>query len=70
MRWEYEKEPEIGAERVIKRFAWLPEQLCDGYKVWLESYYVQQRYASALFGSGTWVDTQTWSQEKHKTDQS
>jgi hypothetical protein len=37
-------EYEQGSERVVERYAWLPKALGDDYQVWLEKYYVKQRY--------------------------
>lgn len=41
-------DPPIGSERTVRRFAWLPVFVDDGYGVvWLRRYLAHQRYAEA-----------------------
>jgi hypothetical protein len=48
-------------KRVIKRYAYFPKELKDGYFVWLESYYVEQTYY-IWNRRGRWVNTDSWSE--------
>jgi len=53
------------SERTIVRYAWFPVTLDDNYQVWLEKYYVKQKYF--IFGRrGEWVKQKTWSESTEK----
>lgn len=38
--------------RVVERFAWFPITLDDHYQVWLEKYYVKEKYY--IYGRNAW----------------
>lgn len=54
MKWKNEPYPRCGDERIITRFAYLPERLDNEYTVWLESYKCKQVYQ-------VWYDDSGWS---------
>lgn len=56
---------EAGDERTVKRYAWFPKSLNDDYQVWLETYYVRQRYY-IWDRLGRWRDEKTWSESTEK----
>jgi hypothetical protein len=39
MKWKTNRIPRSGEKSTIRRFAFLPKKLDDGYTVWLEHYY-------------------------------
>lgn len=43
MQWRKDA-PMLGDTRKIRKFAWTPTALTDGWTVWLEAYQVTQRY--------------------------
>ena len=54
-----------GTVRIIKRYALFPKALDDNYQVWLERYYVKQKYW--IFDrKGRWRDEKTWSESTEK----
>lgn len=64
MRWK-KNTPNNGDTRVVKRFALIPVTLNDGYRVWLEKYYLKQRYSQA--GThGYWLDWDSWCHHTHQ----
>ena len=53
------------SERTIVRYAWVPTKLDDNYQVWLEKYYVNQKYY--IFNcKGEWLKKSTWSESTEK----
>ena len=58
MKWLVKKEtPKHGDERCVARFAWIPVQIDEYYKVWLEYYlsteeFIKPRYSDS---PGWWV---------------
>jgi len=67
MRWKLKTKADYkeGTERVIKKYALFPKTLDDDYRVWLESYYVKQRYW-IFRRKGEWTDRETWSESTEK----
>lgn len=67
MRWKLKTKAECkdGTERVIQRYALFPRTLNDEYRVWLERYYVKQRYW-IFKRKGEWTDRETWSESTQK----
>lgn len=67
MRWKLsvKADHKEGAERIIKRYALHPKTLDDNYRVWLEYYYVKQRYW-IYQRKGEWRDRETWSESTQK----
>ena len=61
MRWKLDM-PSDGDKRVIERFALFPRTLDDKYRVWLEKYYVKQKYHVYHTMSNSWETIETWSQ--------
>jgi hypothetical protein len=54
-----------GDERIVERYAWFPRSLDDNYQVWLERYYVKQRYY-IWDRKGRWRDQESWSESTEK----
>jgi hypothetical protein len=46
MQWRHSvpKRPEYGDRRTVRRFAWIPKRLSDGWTVWLEAYEVVEEF--------------------------
>lgn len=67
MRWKLKikADHKEGEERIIKRYALFPKTLNDNYRVWLESYYVKQKYW-IFRRKGEWSDRETWSESTEK----
>lgn len=65
MRWKRDL-PNDGDVRTVVRFAFFPKTLNDKYRVWLEKYYVKQKYYT--YGSMTceWMNQKTWSHATEK----
>ena len=67
MKWKLtvKAETAVGTERIVERYALFPVALSDNYRVWLEKYYVKQKYF--VFGrKGEWTDRETWSESTEK----
>lgn len=67
MRWKLKTKAEHkdGTVRIITKYAVFPKTLDDDYCVWLESYYVTQKYW--IFDrKGRWLDQKTWSEGTEK----
>lgn len=62
---EVKADHDDGAERKVKRYALFPKSLDDDYQVWLETYYVRQRYF-IWNRVGRWVNVDTWSESTEK----
>lgn len=60
MRWKKRPEEKPGSMRKIKKFAWLPKELDDGYVVWLERFNAEQRYSKYV---NRWVAVKRWSRD-------
>lgn len=54
MRWMIRQEPTDGETRSRKKFAWLPTRI-GKYTVWLEFYFVQERYCRIPGCKGWWA---------------
>jgi len=67
MRWKLEVKAETKeySERIITRYALFPKSLDDNYRVWLERYYVKQKYY-IFRRNGEWSDQKTWSESTEK----
>lgn len=55
MKWNI---PKKGDERIKRKFAWLPTQVSETEKIWMQFYYVHQTYNVFRGWDGTW---QGWS---------
>lgn len=44
MRWKTPPPVEEGTKRIRKCFAFMPRDLSDGNTVWLETYFVEEKY--------------------------
>lgn len=57
MRFKAKKKPSHGDVRVIKRFAWTPIKTCRDSVVWMEYYWIEQRYHKGEYNwAGTVID--------------
>jgi hypothetical protein len=67
MRWKLKTKADCkeGTERVLKKYALIPEILSDNYFVWLETFYVKQRYYT-IGNKGQWFDQESWSKSTEK----
>ena len=67
MRWKLKTKADHkdGTERIITKYAVFPKALDDNYQVWLERYYVNQRYY-IWDRKGRWRDQRTWSESTEK----
>lgn len=63
MKWTVEPAPQIGDQREIRRFAFIPELLEGNIKVWLEYYYVHQIYVRGR-GDDFWSDQSSYSESR------
>lgn len=54
-----------GTERVITKYAVFPKTLDDDFCVWLERYYIKQKYY-IWDRKGRWRDWRTWSESTEK----
>jgi hypothetical protein len=63
MRWKLTVnfDHKDGERKIEKRYALFPRTLDDNYRVWLESYYVEQYYW-IYNRKGEWRDRKTWSE--------
>lgn len=57
MRWKAKEKEKSGATREVERFALFPQRLDDNFYVWLEKFYIKQKYFR-----DEWVQMETWSQ--------
>jgi hypothetical protein len=62
MRWSLPNPEEV---RVVKRFAWLPTKLTDNTVVWLESFYVYQRWVCYSYSGVAPGTNFAWKTFKH-----
>lgn len=53
MRWKIASDPEEGARRTVKKFAWVPVNIDGELAVWLEPYWQDQTYREHRTG-GFW----------------
>lgn len=65
MRWKLDL-PNDGDVRTVVRFAFFPKTLNDKYRVWMEKYYVRQKYFVFTSASDEWMDRETWSHATEK----
>lgn len=74
MRWKTKVENFTQSRRTVRRFAWLPIRLEDGFTVWLTWYYVNQIWRESVqirgdkfpWGIYGWFDVGTPRQESPK----
>jgi hypothetical protein len=67
MRWKTSEQPKDGDTRIVRRYAYTPTNLDDGYTVWLESYYAVEKWRVIHFyGQNHWKLIKTSS--KHPDD--
>lgn len=51
------KKPAVNDIRVRRRFAFIPLRLHNGCYVWLQRYYIEQRYCERTLDAITWWKT-------------
>jgi hypothetical protein len=52
-----------GAKRTVRKFAWFPKCLDDGWKIWLEHYWADQEFKHSqdiIFKYGFWYDKKSY----------
>lgn len=83
MKWkkkpEYNKppDPEIDTIRWLEKYAWLPITTMEGYRVWLEKYWVKQKYkrfrrsipeTRSFYWKDKWVTLERWLTRQYDID--